>query len=290
LGDAGRDAAYERNLALYVENTRASLRRVYDTTVHDKGEEIPASPQPPAVMPVVRSHEQVVMELKLAKAKLKPVTAASRRGANGIHDEEVGDRAILQFQHQGSGDHDELAFNWGNGNPYFDSLPQEPEDKKMNCYQRVVFNYILTYLRRLNRHHHMLREMPVPVPRLLVHGPAGTGKTFTMMQIMEGAELYGYRCLPLAFQGSAAANLPGGLTIHHFTKSGVDDKGEGSHGIMALGMQAIREILVDVRVIIIDEISMVAPRLLYRLHDTLQQATGNMREPFGGLAVVALGE
>jgi len=113
LGDAERDAAYERNLALYVENTRASLRRVYDTTVHDKGEEIPASPQPPAVMPVVRSHEQVVMELKLAKAKLKPVTAASRRGANGIHDEEVGDRAILQFQHQGSGDHDELAFNWG---------------------------------------------------------------------------------------------------------------------------------------------------------------------------------
>jgi len=70
----------------------------------------------------------------------------------------------------------------------------------------------------------------------------------------------------------------------------VDDKGEGSHGIMPLGMQAIREILVDVRVIIIDEISMVAPRLLYRLHDTLQQATGNMREPFGGLAVVALGE
>ena len=286
LEGAGKDAVYEKNLTDYIEATSASLRRIFDVPGAETAAEVEER-QAPAVVPASRDHHEVIEKVRVFKPKKTPLPPAAKQGADDVWDREPGDHPSRQgpVQH---GQYDELKFR-GGVPPYFSRLPASLGIDHLNADQRPIFDDYLTFLRRLNRKETGLRTMPVPVPRILMHGPAGTGKTFTVIKIMEAATKYGYRCLPVAFQGSAASNMPGGITIHHLTKITVNDKGEGSHGIIPMKMGEIRELLEDVKVIILDEISMVSPRLLYRLHETLQKAMNNFTEPFGGLAILALG-
>jgi hypothetical protein len=126
-------------------------------------------------------------------------------------------------------------------------------------------------------------------PRLVyVGGRGGTGKSRVIDAVttfasdvlrLEGAVQV------LAFTGRAAANVHGS-TIHAAAKLG--NRRGGPRGVGARAAAAQR--WQSVRMLIIDEISMVGCRLLARLHQHVGQARGTTDRPFGGLPVLFFGD
>jgi len=288
----GQDVVYERKMSLYIESTRAALSRAfYDRPYQQNCVPLDSPEMASPVLEARCSHQEVVDKIRVMKPRLEPLKEAVIDGADDESDREGVYEHPRRVGGGGEGGKfDELRFMNGNVPPTFSRLPESLQVDELNEDQRDIFDICTTYFRRLNRYKKGLRGAPVPKPKILLHGPPGTGKTHTMLKIMKAAEMYGFRCLAMAYQGSAASNLPGGLTINHFARVSVGDTGEGHHGIVPMALSAIREVLKDVRMILIDEIGMVPPRLLYRLHQVLQQATGNKQEAFGGLSVLTMGK
>jgi len=287
-----RAASYERALIDYNNNTLQGLSRVFDVGESAAPVQPCGSYSPPIIGNTVGDPVEAIMKIRQMKPCDASMPAEARLPANLRVDAEKNDAASSsRRQYVGVAGRAELFFN----GKYTDKCeyPRLPEslgvDDLQPTGQRQVFDVVMTYIRRCNRFKHGLRSTSVPVPRLLVHGPAGTGKTYTVCKLMVAAKYYGYKVLPVALQGSAASNMPGGVNIHHLIKAGVDDDGSEAFGITMLAEEEIVELLDGVAVIVIDEISMVPARLLYRLHQKLCTVL-RKKEPFGGLAVVALGD
>jgi len=286
-----RSVAYEKGVAQYNANTVESLGRVFDTPGTGGQGAYGSAGRVPVVQSLSDPHTFLAGVRKMRPTAV-PMPPEGLAPANHRYDEEHGD-GIGSGCRQVVGDlgMKSLQFNGKHVNGCV--FPRLPESLGINDLQptgqRQVFDLIMTYIRRLNRYKHGLRKAVVPVPRILVHGPAGTGKTYTVCKLMVAAMYFGFKVLPVALQGSAASNIPGGLTIHHLTKVGVDDDGVGDCGVPVLVDKEMRDLLDGVAVIVIDEISMVPARLLYRLHERLCHVMRS-KSPFGGLAVVALGD
>ena len=148
-----------------------------------------------------------------------------------------------------------------------------------------------------------------PAPLILVHGGPGVGKTFYIHTIMAKALRSGHGVLPVAANASASSLLPGGLTIHSAVAIPVDTSVPGdAHAAAArqqlsplkdrsTQFQRAFHNLSDADVLIIDEISAVPPSLLGALHLRLVQLRRKRglpqrvyERPFGGMAVIALGD
>ena len=134
----------------------------------------------------------------------------------------------------------------------------------------------------------------------LVHGFPGTGKSATiawMRELMErglGWE-HGVQFVCLAFQNAMAAQI-NGFTIHHWSGIPVrmqDEGGSGNKHKQSIKCQALR-------VIIIDEVSMISAELLGALENVVKTAVrtkgtykkrsnGDTRL-FGGVNIVMLGD
>lgn len=106
-------------------------------------------------------------------------------------------------------------------------------------------------------------ERLMALPRAFIDGPAGTGKSFILKGLSDAFTAQGLRVRRCAFT-NAAAKIIDGVTTHNLfgiSRSGV------------VGDRQMRDLLGDVDVILIDEVSMV-PECIYKV---LTQVPGHIR-------------
>ena len=121
-----------------------------------------------------------------------------------------------------------------------------------------------------------------------IHGKAGSGKTTLIRKLESGMS----GCQILAPTNFAADLYRGARTIHSFFYAALDGLDEGYQnpaGLMRDKAEKCRAGLSGVRMLIIDEISMVRADLFEMINAICQKAMGN-DSPFGGIPVVVVGD
>lgn len=130
--------------------------------------------------------------------------------------------------------------------------------------------------------------------QLFFTGPAGCGKTFTLRIIMETYNRFSQAhnsqnnsFVACASTGKAAVAI-GGTTVHSAFRITMARR---SHGKLSFEvLQLYRNAFANVRVIIVDEVSMISADILNTMHTRLQDITGNYDEPFGGMHMIFCGD
>ena len=136
--------------------------------------------------------------------------------------------------------------------------------------------------------------MPEP-PYVMVHGGAGAGKTYVIESLAEwmqyilqkpGDDLNCPYVIKTAFTG-AAASLIDGMTLHSAFGFSFENK---HYSLSDRTRDARRNIMKNLKMIIIDEISMVKADMLYQLDLRLQEITQRTGVPFGGISIFFFGD
>lgn len=131
-----------------------------------------------------------------------------------------------------------------------------------------------------------LRTIPNGIT--FIHGKAGCGKTYLINKLV--SEISG--CQVLTPTNLASQLYHGAKTMHSFFHSALDDLDEGYQNpdnLSTLRVVSIGYRLKELRMLIIDEISMVRSDLFEMMNQICQKALGNMN-PFGGLPLVLVGD
>ena len=176
--------------------------------------------------------------------------------------------------------------------PLSDELRRRTEN--LDMYQKEIVNRVVTYAKDLVKARKLENSLPDAV-LLMAHGGAGAGKStvinvialwFQKILQQEGDSIDEPYVLKTSFTGCAAANIEG-LTLSsafglpfgnkHFSLS---DK---------VRDQKIR-LMKNLKLLIIDEISMVKADMLYQLDLRLQEVKEKIGTPFGGVSVIAFGD
>lgn len=128
------------------------------------------------------------------------------------------------------------------------------------------------------------------IPRgiTFIHGKAGSGKT-TLIRKLD-AEIGG--CQILVPTNFAASLYKGARTIHSFFHAALDKIEEGYQNPIELTGEKARGVLYDlqgIRLLVIDEISMVRADLFEMMNRICQKALGK-NAPFGGIPLVLVGD
>ena len=131
-----------------------------------------------------------------------------------------------------------------------------------------------------------LRTIPQGIT--FIHGKAGSGKTTLIRQLV--SEVSG--CQVLVPTNFAASLYKGARTIHSFFYAALDNLEEGYQNPAELSevrAQGVADLLQGVRMLIIDEISMVRADLFEMINMICQKALGKTK-PFGGIPIVIVGD
>ena len=160
--------------------------------------------------------------------------------------------------------------------------------------QRLVLDLAVSYARDLKKHEHGLGKQPAP-PLLIVQGGAGSGKSTVIEAICQHVERifrkpgdnpempYILKCAPT---GSAAANIEG-QTLHSVFSFNFGNE------FLTLSDKARdekRNSFQNLKLLIIDEISMVSADMLYKIDLRLKEIKENMSSQFGGIGVLCFGD
>ncbi len=122
---------------------------------------------------------------------------------------------------------------------------------------------------------------------VLLTGPAGSGKTYVLNQLIRLARHEGKKVSVTATTGLAATHL-GGTTIHAWSGIGIrDDIPSGFADHMAKGR---REIIEKTDILIIDEISMLHDYRLDMVDEVCRLVRKQPDVPFGGIQVIMSGD
>lgn len=143
---------------------------------------------------------------------------------------------------------------------------------KGSCTQDDVFNYLTNN----------------PAGITFVHGKAGCGKTYLINKVANTIS----GCQILAPTNLAASLYKGAKTIHSFFYGAFDDLEEGYQNPNNLNSNVAISFsakLGNVRLLVIDEISMVRSDLFEMMHCICQKAKRN-NLPFGGIPIVVVGD
>lgn len=128
----------------------------------------------------------------------------------------------------------------------------------------------------------------IPSGITFVHGKAGCGKTYLIKKLV--AQVDG--CQVLAPTNLAASLYRGARTIHSYFYGALDNLDEGFQNPGNLDSSKVFNIslhLKAIRMLIIDEISMVRSDLLEMINRICQMALKNTK-PFGGIPIVLVGD
>ena len=131
-----------------------------------------------------------------------------------------------------------------------------------------------------------LRTIPSGVT--FVHGKAGCGKTYLIKKLV--AQVAG--CQVLAPTNLAASLYRGARTIHSYFYGALDSLDEGymdPRNVDASRVFNVSPHLKAIRMLIIDEISMVRSDLFEMMNRICQMALNNSK-PFGGIPIVLVGD
>lgn len=125
---------------------------------------------------------------------------------------------------------------------------------------------------------------------LFITGPGGTGKTFLIKELVRGLAVRGIVYQVCAMTGCAAVLLGcGAKTLHSWTGMGL---GEGHKDDVVRKIQHNKRTiggLKKVRVLIVDEVSMLSKKLFEVLNAALK-AIHKSAAPFGGVQVIFTGD
>ena len=159
--------------------------------------------------------------------------------------------------------------------------------------QRLALGLVLNYARQLK----ISRSKPEKVnpPMLVVQGGAGAGKSLLIKAMgqwfekelqQSGDDPNKPYVLITAFTGTAAANVDG-MTLHSAFNFNFGNE------FLSLGdkiRDAKREQLKNLRIVIIDEFSMLKADMFYQLDLRLRELKQNTEEVFGGCSLILLGD
>jgi hypothetical protein len=124
---------------------------------------------------------------------------------------------------------------------------------------------------------------------IFITGSAGTGKTYLLRQYIQYLKERQVYPTIVAPTGIAASHLKG-QTIHSFFSLGIRDTVvDNSYIEFLLGKNYLKSRFKKLKVLIIDEISMVSPEIFSSMNKILQ-AFKATPEPFGGVQVVISGD
>lgn len=125
---------------------------------------------------------------------------------------------------------------------------------------------------------------------VLLTGPAGTGKTFTMKHIINWAKDNGKKVGITASTGMAAYLLQG-KTMHSFLGIGLGSKPASALAAYVKSKNPnLYAKLRSLDVFIVDEISMVNDELLDKVSDFMAIVRDRRGEPFGGVQLILCGD
>ncbi len=128
----------------------------------------------------------------------------------------------------------------------------------------------------------------VPSGITFVHGKAGCGKTYLIKKLVSEIG----SCQVLTPTNLAASLYKGAKTIHSYFYGALDNLEEGFQDPGNLNNKSLSSFgfaLKNVKLLIIDEISMVRADLFEMMNQICQKARNNSK-PFGGLSVVLVGD
>ena len=128
----------------------------------------------------------------------------------------------------------------------------------------------------------------IPSGITFIHGKAGCGKTYLIKKLV--SEVGG--CQVLTPTNLAASLYHGARTIHSYFYGVLDDLDEGYQNPQNLVDAKVKVwgiALKSVRLLIIDEISMVRADLFEMMNQICQRALDN-NKPFGGISIVLVGD
>ena len=171
------------------------------------------------------------------------------------------------------------------------------EIANLDKYQREVVNISVKYARDLVKTRKAGNRPPVP-PLLMVHGGAGAGKStvinlvaklVTNILTKEEDNPDQPYVLKAAFTGTAASNI-GGNTLSSMFSLPFSNKSGSYHSMSTKKLDIRRVELSNLKLLIIDEISMVKSDMLYEIEARLQEITMKFNKPFGGVSVMCFGD
>jgi ATP-dependent exoDNAse (exonuclease V) alpha subunit len=159
----------------------------------------------------------------------------------------------------------------------------------------MVLDIVVKYARDLRKAENLQKKPPKP-PHLMVHGGAGAGKS-TVIDVLarqferimrrpgdDGDHPYVIKCAPT---GTAACSIEG-RTYHsalHVIPDTVD-----FHGLSDKTRMEAKQELKNMKILVMDEVSMVAADVLYVIDLRLKEIKENNKDPFGGVMMVILGD
>lgn len=157
---------------------------------------------------------------------------------------------------------------------------------RLNKGQRKIFMEVMSRLKKENPFH------------VFITGGAGVGKSYLIETIYQAALNY-FNKLPnakpdavavllCAPTGKAAFNIRG-MTAHHAFSLPVSQSGGKMSALSADISNSLRAIFSQLKLLILDEVSMVGLKMMARIDERLRQLMG-VNEPFGGLPVIVLGD
>jgi ATP-dependent DNA helicase PIF1 len=168
-----------------------------------------------------------------------------------------------------------------------------PEARTLDHYQQKVLEIAINYCRALVKIRHNKNKAPT-APLVMVDGAAGAGKSKTIAIMKEfvqiilqqsGDNLEEPHILICAPTGTAAVNIQGS-TLH----SGLGFKfGDVYYSLPDQARDQKRRQFQNLKILIIDEISMVKADMLYNIDMRLREITMK-NKPFGNIAMFCFGD
>lgn len=148
----------------------------------------------------------------------------------------------------------------------------------------------------LNEKQKLAVEQTMNGENILITGPAGTGKSYTIKYIIELLKTQNKNIGLTATTGTAAFII-GGQTIHSFMGMGIGEETLAEIFIKIKNRSSIYRTLAELDVLIIDEVSMMDTSLFENISELLcyvkshhLKDEGLLRKPFGGIQIIFIGD
>ena len=148
----------------------------------------------------------------------------------------------------------------------------------------------------LNEKQRFAVEQTINGENILITGPAGTGKSYTIKFIIDILHT-NKKNIGLTATTGTAAFIIGGQTIHSFLGLGITDSSLADIFINIKKHSDIYKRLVELDVLIIDEVSMLDTLLFEKISDILCYIKSHskndielLKKPFGGIQIILIGD